>query len=322
MLKVKWMLLSAVLAASLVQSEPVTLYVNAVKSDQALPILADQDERERLREQIKKEAPNHYLPPIDARVDRIWKAIPGLNGREVDIEATLDKTIKQKNKDTIQWVYKEIPPKITLDQLGAVPIYRGNDKKQAAAIMVNVAWGTEYLPAMLEIFEKEKVKATFFLDGSWLKKHPKEAKKIVASGHEIGNHAYSHPLLSTVSSDRIEQEIGKTSQLINQTLNIKSQWFAPPAGDFDQRVVDIAFKNQMKTVLWTVDTVDWRKDSTPARMVERIEKGIGPGSLILMHPTDRTVTALPQIVRLVKRKGIKLGTVGEVLSSKRMEKIE
>ena len=70
------------------------------------------------------------------------------------------------------------------------------------------------------------------------------------------------------------------------------------------------------------DTVDWRKDSTPEKMVGRIEKGIAPGSLILTHPTDRTLQALPQMIRIIKGKGIKMGTVEEVLSSERMEKIE
>ncbi|RAL26339.1 polysaccharide deacetylase family protein [Thermoflavimicrobium daqui] len=307
---------------TLIQSDPVTAYVQAVKQDQSFPILKENDIT-KLRERIQQEAPSKYIAPIDARVDRIWKGIPGLNGREVDIEATIRKTLKQKkNKEQIQWVYKKLLPQKSLDDLGAVPIYRGNENKKAAALMINVAWGTEYLPQMLKILKQEQVTATFFLDGSWLKKHPEEAKKIVMAGHEIGNHAYSHPLLSRMTQGRIEREIAQTNQLIKQTLKLNSSLFAPPAGDFDQRVVDIAHQHKMRTILWTVDTVDWRKDSTPDKMVARIEKGVSSGSLILTHPTDRTVVALPQIIRSVKRKGIKWITVGSMLSSKRLEEIE
>lgn len=321
-IRVAGLIVSLAFVIYLVQSSPIQSYITTVKQDQAVPVFFNQDGTERLREKIEKEAAIQYIKPIDARIDRVWKAIPGLNGREVDIEATLSKTLKQKNQQKIAWVYREIPPKISLDDLGAQPIYRGNENKKAAAIMVNVAWGTEHLPKMLEIFQKEQVKATFFLDGSWLSKHPEEAKKIIEAGHEIGNHAYSHPSLSQMTRDRIIREIEKTQTLIQETLGVRSKWFAPPAGDFNRQVVEIAQQYQMKTVLWTVDTVDWKKSSSPAMMIQRIEQNIAPGNLILTHPTDRTVEALPQIIRAVKKKGIKLGTVGDVLSSKRVDMIE
>ncbi|MBA4494380.1 polysaccharide deacetylase family protein [Paenactinomyces guangxiensis] len=320
--RVAGLVLSAVFVVFLVQSPPVASYVTSVKEHNSVPAFFQTDEASLIREKVKKEAAKRYIKPIDARIDRVWKAIPGLNGRKVDVEATVEKTIKQKNKNEIAWVYREIPPQKSLDDLGAQPIYRGNEQKKAAAIMVNVAWGTEYLPAMLDILAKEKVKATFFLDGSWLSKHPEEAKKILRAGHEIGNHAYSHPLMSQISRERIIREITRTQKLIQDTLHVQSRWFAPPAGDFSRQVLEAAQEQRMKTVLWTVDTVDWRKSSTPEMMVSRIEKNIGPGHLILTHPTDRTVKALPQIIRTVKRKGIKLGTVGDVLSSKRLDTIE
>jgi probable sporulation protein (polysaccharide deacetylase family) len=276
-------------------------------------------EDQALLSKIKQEAQKKRVAPIDARVDRIWKAIPGLNGWEVDIEKTF---AASKKSGKIKYVYRQVPPKVQLDQLGNYPIYRGNEQKKMVALMVNVAWGTEHLPKMLEIFQREHVKATFFLDGSWLKKHPDVAKKILQAGHEIGNHGYSHPLMSQVAPERVESEIAKTNQLIQEILGVKCKWFAPPAGDFNQRVIDIASQHQMNTVLWTTDTVDWRKSSTPSIMVQRVEKQVGPGHLVLMHPTDRTVEALPQIIALIKKKGLQLGTVGQVLSSERLEKIE
>jgi probable sporulation protein (polysaccharide deacetylase family) len=276
-------------------------------------------EDQALLSRIKQEAEKKKVAPIDARVDRIWKAIPGLNGWEVDIDKTFSAS---KKSGKIKWVYRQVPPKVQLDQLGNYPIYRGNEHKKMVALMVNVAWGTEHVPEMLEIFRRENVKATFFLDGSWLKKNPEVARQILQAGHEIGNHAYSHPLMSQVPRERIESEIAKTEKLIQEILGVKSKWFAPPAGDFNQQVIDIASQHRMKTVLWTTDTVDWRKTSTPAIMVQRVEKQVGPGHLILMHPTDRTVEALPQIIALIKKKGLQLGTVEQVLSSERLEKIE
>lgn len=303
-----------------IQSTPVTRYIETVKEASVQPDMEQQDV-EKLKKTIRQEAENRRQPAINARVDPIWKAIPGYDGRVVDEALTLQKTMKSK-KEEIIWVYRQVKPTVQLQHLGPVPIYRGNPKKPAAALMVNVAWGTEHLPSMLKILKQENVKATFFLDGSWLKKHPKEAKAITRDGHEIGNHAFSHPLMSRISQERIDQEIGKTEKLIEEILQTKSRWFAPPAGDYNEQVVKHAYKYQMNTVLWTVDTVDWKKSSTPKWMIDRVQSQLENGSLLLTHPTDRTVEALPEMIRIGKRKGIKWGTVSEVLSSKRIDPIE
>lgn len=301
----------------LIGSPYVSSYITAVKEDKVVTVFQP-NSHQQIYKKVKEEAMNHYIKPIDAHIDSVWKGIPGYNGREVDIEATYKKMLAQKNRNQIPWVYKEIKPGKTLDDLGAVPIYRGNKAKKSASLMINVAWGTEYLDDMLRILRQEKVKTTFFLDGSWLSKNAVMAKKIIKEGHEIGNHAYSHPLMSGLSNDRIFQEIKRTEDVMDKNLRIHSKWFAPPAGDFDQRVVSIAYRLHMKTVLWTLDTVDWKKSSLPEKMIQKINKNVEPGSLILMHPTDRTVEALPFIIKSIKKKGLIIATVSDTLSSKRL----
>lgn len=101
----------------------------------------------------------------------------------------------------------------------------------------------------------------FFLDGSWLSKNVELAKEIQKRGHEMSNHAYSHPNMSRLSAERAKLEISKTQDLLHKTLGVENRWFAPPSGDFNQKTVDIASSMGLQTVLWTVDTVDWRKPS-------------------------------------------------------------
>lgn len=318
-LRKRWVLLTVPLIWLGVWSPSVTAYVTSVKKGSAEPVLQREDEK--LREVIEKGSQARRDPPVDARIDRIWKAIPGYNGLEVDKEATYRSAIKGGKEKSLTWVFREIPARVSLDQLPVGPIYRGNEKKPMAALMINVAWGTEHLPRMLDILEKEGVAATFFLDGSWLKQHPEKAKKLLTKGHELGNHGYSHPLMSRVTRERIRSEMEKTESLIRK-LGAESHFFAPPAGDFNQVVLEEAQRMGMKTVLWTVDTVDWRKTSSPEWMIQRIRKGIHKGSLVLMHPTERTVQALPQIIHSIQKKGLRLGTVKEVLSPKRVELVE
>lgn len=308
---------SFVVAVSIVQTEPIQQFVMQVKNQSVIPVLQYTAEEKQLLQKIKDGAAKQNKPAEDARIDKIWKAIPELNGREVEEQETLQASKQAKNGEIV-WKYKTIKPNKSLSDLGNVPIYRGHSQKKAVALMVNVAWGTEHLEDMLEILDKEGIKATFFLDGSWLNKNQELAKELVKKGHEIGNHGYTHPLMSKVSSERVEREITRTEDLIYQTLKIHSKWFAPPAGDFNQQVIDLAAKSNMKTVLWTCDTVDWKKSSSPEMMVNRVKK-IEPGMLLLTHPTDRTVVALPNIIEEVKKKGLVLTNVGEVLSPDRID---
>lgn len=282
---------------------------------------------QNLLDEIKRRAEAEKQEPVDAVNDRVWKAIPGYNGLEIDVAATYAKTMELRKKNpaqaaepdkSIAYVYREVKPAKSLADLGPLPIYRGNPRKPMAALMINVAWGNEYIEPMLDTLDAEGVKATFFLDGSWLSKNADMAKEIQRRGHEIENHAYTHPNMSRLSAERATLEIVKTKQLLKDTLGVDNQWFAPPSGDFNQRTVEIAAAQGLATVLWTVDTVDWRNPD-PSAVVAKIGKQAGPGSLILMHPTASTKQSLQGMIRVLKQKGLKLGTVAETLSSDRVE---
>lgn len=280
---------------------------------------ADSKGEEELLKKITEEAAKRRIEPVDAVVDRVWKAIPGYNGLEVDIQSTYQKARLKPEGSEIEYVYKQIPPKVSLADLGAQPIYRGNPNKPMVALMINVAWGDEFITPMLDTLDKEKVKATFFFDGSWLKKNAELAKEIQNRGHQLENHAYSHPNMSQLADARARLEISKTKDLLKETLGVDNRWFAPPSGDFNDRTVRLAAEYGLKTVLWTVDTVDWRKPPADT-IIDRVSSKVGPGSLILMHPTASTRDALKGMISVIRSKGLQLGTVEETLSPDRVEK--
>jgi probable sporulation protein (polysaccharide deacetylase family) len=270
-----------------------------------------------LEERVRAEAKRRYVAPIDAKIDRVWKAIPGYNGLEVDIEQSLKLAAQHPDQDPPPVVTKEIPAKVNLDDLGPNPIYKGNPHKPMVALMINVAWGEEYLPAMLDTLRKEHVHATFFFDGSWLSQHLETAKQIGEQGHELSNHAYSHKNMSRLSAAEARTEIGKTETLLTHRLGVDNRWFAPPSGDFDDETVRIAASEGLKTVLWTLDTLDWRNPGAAA-IIRKVGTRVEPGSLILMHPTASSSAALESMIRAIKSKGLALGTVSEVLSPDRV----
>lgn len=301
---------------AIMNSKPVNEYITSIGSGGAKLAFLQNDWDSQF-EFLKKK----NISPINARLDRVWKGIPGYNGLMLDVESTKERLNKEGKWDDRYVIYKEVPPQVQIEQLGAVPIYRGNPAKPMVSIMINVAWGNEYLPSILETLKQNDVKVTFFLDGSWTSKFPEEAKKLVMEGHEIGNHAYTHPAMSKLSNGRIEQEIVRTNDIIQRVTGVEPTLFAPPSGDFDDRTVNIAFRYHMKTVLWTADTVDWRKP-TPAQWLNNVRNKIGNGTLILMHPTESTAQALPSLIKEIKQKNLTIGTVSQTLSSSRVQLVE
>ncbi|MEK4510360.1 hypothetical protein EJP82_09100 [Paenibacillus anaericanus] len=299
----------------------VRAFVEGVERGQsgsyAFELFNDSETMDTLKSKIQEEAAKRKIEPVDAVIDRVWKAIPGYNGLEVDIESTYQKTKAGPEGAEIQYVYREIKPRVSLDDLEPQPIYRGNPAKPMAALMINVAWGNQYVVPMLDTLDEAKVKATFFLDGSWLKKNVELALEIQKRGHQIENHAYSHPNMSQLEDSRARLEISKTKDLLKEKLGVDNRWFAPPSGDFNDKTVRQAADQGLKTVLWTLDTVDWR-NPTPYSIVAKISKKVEPGSLILMHPTASSSEALKDIIKSIQDKGLKLGTVDETLSPSRV----
>ncbi len=298
--------------------KPVHVYLDSIK---ATALMEEKHQIVRkddpLWTEIQSLAERVDQPPEDARLDPVWKAIPGHNGLLVDREATYQLAKRQQGQP-IQPILEETPPRIDLEQLPPAPIYRGNPHKPMIGLMINVAWGEEYLPAMLEILREEQVKATFFLDGSWATKHPEWVREIAKQGHEIGNHAYSHPMMSRLTESEMAWQINQTNQTIERIMGSRPRFFAPPAGDFNQKVVEVAHRQGMLTILWTLDTVDWKKPP-PALILKRIIPEVSNGNLILMHPTAPTVQALKPMIRQIRTKNLLLGTVTDVLSSKRVD---
>src|SRR5690606_34025915 len=171
-------------------------------------------------------------------------------------------------------------PNKHLNDLQAAPIYRGHPEKQMVAFLINVSWGEEHIPEMLKVLSKHKVKATFFIDGAWAQKNVDILKMIEEEGHEIGSHGYNHPNMSRLSKDEITEQLVKTNNIINSITGKVPVYFAPPAGNFNDQVVQIAHQHKMETILWTVDTVDW-KNPTKEVLLERVMSKLEPGSMIL-----------------------------------------
>ncbi|WP_212961851.1 polysaccharide deacetylase family protein [Siminovitchia fordii] len=308
--------LIAILAILIVNNPYTTLYLNGLVND-SYPVDSPSD---ALYQQIVRATEKYDAQPQDAKIDRVWKAMPGYNGVKVDIKASYKK-MKGGIFDTRKLVFKQIPPKVHLDDLPPAPIYRAHPDKPMVGFLINVAWGNEYLPQMLSTLKKHNVKATFFLEGRWVKENPDLAKMIAADGHEVGNHSYSHPKMEMLGEGKVREELLKTNEIIEATTGEKPVWFGPPSGGFRDKTVQIASELDMKTVMWTVDTIDWQKPS-PETIIDRVMTKVHPGAMILMHPTDSTAKALDPLIKQIREKNLRIGTVTKLMDEEHILKID
>ncbi|WP_088069537.1 polysaccharide deacetylase family protein [Gottfriedia luciferensis] len=274
-----------------------------------------------LYEEIKSKAPSYEIAPKDAYVDSVWKAIPGYNGLKVDINASYAKMKKLKKFDKNKLVLKEVSPKIHLSDLPPSPVYKGNPDKPLVAFTINVAWGNEYIPKMLEVLKKHNAKATFFLEGRWVKNNPTLAQLITAANQEVGNHSYTHPDMARLGSQEIKNEIVETNSVILATTDQKVVWFAPPSGSYRDEVVKIASNLGLSTIMWTADTIDWQKPPKEV-IIYRVMKKVENGTIVLMHPTKPTADALDELLTKIEASGRKVVNISTLLDEKRYDTIK
>jgi peptidoglycan/xylan/chitin deacetylase (PgdA/CDA1 family) len=122
----------------------------------------------------------------------------------------------------------------------------------------NPAW----TPRLLDILARHQVQATFFLVGSFAQAEPALVNRILAAGHLIGNHSWSHPNLALTSARRVEEELTRTSEILEQITGSPIKFFRPPFGFRRPFVLRTAKRLGMIPVLWNAITTDWSEPSS------------------------------------------------------------
>lgn len=152
--------------------------------------------------------------------------------------------------------------------------------------------------ALLDALAEHNVRATFFLIGEHVRKHPELARRVAAAGHVIGNHTTMHPNLAKRNDARVREELTRCQQTIADTLGQQPVLFRPPYGARRPGVLRIARTLGLTPVLWNVTAHDWDPIGT-ASILANIDKGIahnrkrGVASNILLHDASHLDGAEP-----------------------------
>ncbi len=194
------------------------------------------------------------------------------------------------------------------------PIYQGNTGQKLVAIDVNVDWGEEYIPAMLEEFEKHEAKVTFFVTGVWAEKNSDMIKKIDKAGHSVQNHGYKHVHFNSLAESEAINQIKKAEEIIYKIIEKRSKFFASPYGEQNRQIMQAVSSIDYDLIMWSIDTIDWQKPD-PETIVKRVTNKLHNDAIILMHPTEPTVQALPELLGSIKADGYRMVTIDQLIIS-------
>lgn len=175
-----------------------------------------------------------------------------------------------------------------------------------------------FTPQILDKLKEHGAKGTFFLKGENIEKYPELVKRMVEEGHLVGNHTYSHPDLTKITDEQFQQELQKTSELIQQTAGYLPTYFRPTYGGITESQLKWANDHGMDVIQWSIDTDDWKgldKDT----ITETVTFNAMPGSIVLQHnapgvPLQGSVDALDQIIPQLQAKEARLVTISEMFS--------
>ena len=166
---------------------------------------------------------------------------------------------------------------------------------------------------VLDTLSKYGIKATFFVLGKNVSGNEEILKRMKADGHVIGNHSWSHPVLSKLSLDEAKKQITDTEDALTKVLSSSSKLMRPPYGAITD---DIRNGLDLSFIMWDVDSLDW-KNKNEASILTEIQREVKNGSIILMHDIHaETVHALPKVIDYLKGQGYDFVTIPDLLDSR------
>lgn len=185
--------------------------------------------------------------------------------------------------------------------------YKGSQDEKVLYLTFDNGYENGYTGKVLDILKKEKVPATFFVTGHYLKSAPDLTKRMADEGHIIGNHSWSHPDMTQISEGKIKSELAKvkteTEKLTGQT---DMKYLRPPRGILSEKTMKVAKEEGYVHVLWSLAFKDWLTNEQKGwkYSYDNIMAQVHPGSVMLLHTVSKdNADALEQVIQDLKKRG-------------------
>jgi peptidoglycan-N-acetylglucosamine deacetylase len=174
---------------------------------------------------------------------------------------------------------------------------------------------------ILDVLAEYNVSATFFMVGREVESFPGIAQRVLAEGHQVGNHSYSHPAYLFQSGSKTREQVQRAQDVIAETIGVTPTLARPPYGVRTPAYFGATRALDLQTVQWDVAGFDWKRIS-PTQIAENILRKAQPGSIILLHDGDsagkqgrkNTVEALPLIIKGLRERNLPIASLSQLLS--------
>jgi peptidoglycan/xylan/chitin deacetylase (PgdA/CDA1 family) len=170
-------------------------------------------------------------------------------------------------------------------------------------------------PRLLDILKERNIKCTFFVIGKNAKAYPKIIQRMIAEGHEVANHTWTHCSLTSRSDDQIRSELRQSEDALMAAANYRPQLIRPPYGAINARIKQLMFAEfGYSTIMWSVDPQDWRRPGVSV-VTSRLVNGAHPGAIMLAHDIHPpTIQAMPAMFDQLLAKGYQFVTVSQLMN--------
>ncbi|MFF8861059.1 polysaccharide deacetylase family protein [Streptomyces sp. NPDC015139] len=200
------------------------------------------------------------------------------------------------------------------------PGLSGTGRRDHVALTFDDGPDPESTPRFLDALDDLGTRATFFVLGEHLVRHPGLARETVARGHELAVHGWTHDRPWRPAPGRDSAEIARTVRAVRDVTGRRPQWYRPPYGILTSGRWAAARRAGLRTVLWSAWGEDWTADATAASVRARVAADLRGGGTVLLHDTDRhsapgcwhsALGALPALVRSCREAGLTMGPLAD-----------
>lgn len=179
----------------------------------------------------------------------------------------------------------------------------------------------DFTPRVLDLLDEHGCKASFFVLGQQARRHPELVRRMVAEGHSIGNHTFSHPRARPGREARDIWEVRHAQHLIEDISGCKPLWFRPPFGRLSPSMVQEAGNLGLTVVLWSRSGIDWGPFGTRRGIARRLNR-TRPRDILLLHDApryhnhpDRMLRVLPDFLVHLRQRGLAVVSLDQYLAA-------
>jgi peptidoglycan/xylan/chitin deacetylase (PgdA/CDA1 family) len=200
-------------------------------------------------------------------------------------------------------------------------VSRGDADRNRVALTFDDGPHPTTTPRVLAALEAAGAKATFFVLGAKAERYPDVLRAIANGGHTIGVHGYEHNrLYAFLPPAAVAADILRASAVVEREVGVKPKWFRPPVGQVSPRTAAGARRAGLPIVVWSVRGLDGIAGRSAEQVAERIERGLTPGAIVLLHDAAErddfepaSIGALPRVLESAAKKGLLAVTLDELL---------